>query len=48
MAECNTAVVQYCSISSVLAIFFFNLFQIYLYRVDHSVRLFFHGALLQN
>ena len=28
--------------------FLFYLFQIYLYRVDHSVRLFFHGALLQN
>ena len=27
---------------------FFFFFQIYLYRVDHSVRLFFHGALLQN
>ena len=24
------------------------LFQIYLYSFDHSVRLFFHGALLQN
>ena len=28
--------------------FYLFLFQIYLYRVDHSVRLFFHGALLQN
>ena len=27
---------------------FYFLFQTYLYRVDHSVRLFFHGALLQN
>ena len=28
--------------------FFFYLFQIYLYRVNHSVTLFFHGALLQS
>ena len=29
-------------------IFIFILFQIYLYRVNHSVTLFFHGALLQS
>ena len=28
--------------------FFFFFFQIYLYRVNHSVTLFFHGALLQS
>ena len=34
--------------SQISIFIFFILFQIYLYRVNHSVTLFFHGALLQS
>ena len=45
----DTHISMFCSKASFFY-FFISIFisNIYLYRVDHSVRLFFHGALLQN
>ena len=45
----DTHISMFCSKASIFYFFIFIFISnIHLYRVDHSVRLFFHGALLQN